>query len=107
LAGQAATGLLNILASAGVGTIGQIGSKATPSGTPLIPQQMPASLGQMVSPDAAAQAAARAGGGPGGGVMINNIINGGVHTSNLDEWNRRQQRIQAQTEQPITQQYSH
>ncbi|MEC4833754.1 hypothetical protein R2362_03060 [Mycobacteroides chelonae] len=74
MGGQAVAGAANILSSLLVGTLTG-GSTANPSGVPMLPQE-----GQK-------QAA---------GPRIVNNFNGGIHTSNLEQWNQNQQRREAQ-----------
>jgi hypothetical protein len=106
MAGQYAAGLLNVLSSAGVGTIDGIGTKATPSGAPLLPQNPVMGFGQL--PDQS-QMGGQVGRGQGGGngPMIMNVYNGGIHTQNMDEWQRRQQLLERQQEQPLTNSFVH
>jgi hypothetical protein len=111
MAGQFASGLANVAASAGVGTIDQIGTQATPSGAPLLPTIAPQQFSPMQSPDAAALSAPvtqsqLAGVGGGGPAIVNNYF-GGIHTQNMDEWQRRQQLLERQQEQPLTNAYVH
>lgn len=75
MAGQAVAGGVNVLSSLLVGTLTG-GSTANASGTPMLPKE-------------GAQPGQR-------GPMIQNVFNGGVHTSNLDQWNQNQQRREQQ-----------
>lgn len=107
MAGQFASGAANVLASAGVGTIDQIGTQATPSGTPLLPTITPNPFPYLQTPDqVAAQSAPQQQGGGGGPLIVNNYF-GGIHTQNMDEWQRRQQLLERQQEQPLTSQFVH
>jgi Transglycosylase SLT domain len=110
MAGQFANGLANVAASAGVGTIDQIGTQQTPSGTPLLPAIAPTQFQALQSPDALAASApltqGQAGGLGGGPAIVNNYF-GGIHTQNMDEWQRRQQLLERQQEQPLTSAYVH
>jgi hypothetical protein len=108
MAGQFASGAANVLASAGVGTIDQIGTQATPSGTPLLPTITPNPFPYLQTPDqvAAQSAPQQQGGGAGGPLIVNNYF-GGIHTQNMDEWQRRQQLLERQQEQPLTSQFVH
>ncbi len=75
MAGQAVAGGVNVLSSLLVGTLTG-GSTANASGTPMLPKE-------------GAQPGQR-------GPMIQNVFNGGVHTSNLEQWNQNQQRREQQ-----------
>jgi hypothetical protein len=106
MAGQFASGLLNVLSSAGVGTVAGIGTKATPSGAPLLPQNPVMGFGKL--PDQGQMQGQQQGGqGGGNGPLIMNVYNGGIHTQNMDEWQRRQQLLERQQEQPLTNTFAH
>ncbi|KPG47288.1 hypothetical protein [Mycobacteroides immunogenum] len=74
MGGQAVAGAANILSSLLVGTLTS-GSTANPSGVPMLPQEQQK------------QAA---------GPKIVNNFNGGIHTSNLEQWKQQQDRREAQ-----------
>lgn len=104
LAGKVASGAAQILGAAGIGSIDQIGTQATPSGTPLLPVRQPQQFGQLPG---GVQPQAPQGQGPvqQQPLIINNY-NGGIHTQNLDDWQRRQQRLLDQQAQPAISKYS-
>ncbi|ALF01473.1 tape measure protein [Mycobacterium phage Nicholas] len=81
MAGQVATGALNILSSLLVGTApGQTGTTQNAYGAPVLPQGPPQSQ-------------------PRGPAVVNNY--GDIHTANYEEFHRGQQRREAQTQAPF------
>ncbi|AJD82110.1 tape measure protein [Mycobacterium phage Cosmo] len=104
IAGKVASGAANILGAAGVGSIKDIGSQATPSGAPLLPVQTPETFGALPSQQQMQQAQnpQPAQAGP---MIVNNYM-GGIHTTNLDDFQRRQQRLMDQQGQPIISKYA-
>lgn len=108
IGGQAIAGIMNVISSAGVGTIMGIGTKATPSGAPLLPQNPIVGFGGLPGQDQMNKAMQPKGQQPGGGgPLIMNVYNGGIHTQNMDEWQRRQQLLERQQEQPLTNSFVH
>lgn len=102
IAGQVAAGMVNVLSSAGVGSIMDIGTQATPSGAALVPQRAPQQFGQL--PNQSAQAVTAPAPAQQGPQIINNY-NGGIHTQNMTEWQRTQQRLMDQQSQPFISKY--
>jgi hypothetical protein len=104
LAGDVTEGALNVLAAAGVGTIKGVGTQQDVGGKSLLPslepnpltgQALPTQEQMFGGPQAAAQPASA------GGPAIINQYFGGIHTQNMDEWQRRQQLLERQQQQPI------
>jgi hypothetical protein len=106
MGGQAVASAVNVLSSAGVGTIMGIGTKATPSGAPLLPTTPTVGFGQLPGQDQMNKPMPQQQQG-GSGPLIMNVYNGGIHTQNMDEWQRRQQLLERQQEQPLTNSFVH
>jgi hypothetical protein len=83
--GQVATGAVNILSSLAVGSLSN-GSTQSASGIPLLPQRAPVQNG--VAP-----------------VMQQRIHNGDINVTNLDEFKRTQNRMDAQDSMPFIGKY--
>lgn len=101
--GKWAGGVANLVGAAMIGNVAEIGTQPTPSGTPLLPAIAPRSFSPLQTPDQVEmqQSHMQARGGQ-GGPLIMNVYNGGIHTNNMDEWNRRRQLLERQQEQPLT-----